>query len=70
MNRPAGVFSWITCGATATSGGCFASGSVAVPGQTRAMLQGASRISGDTVYREVYALDDACRGGAKVVLHV
>ena len=49
--------SWVTCGSTAESEGCYGSGSITGLTHACAMLEGASTTSGQTVTRNIYILD-------------
>ena len=59
--------SWIVCGSTAQSEGCYSSGSLEPFGHIGAMLEGQPVVSGNTVTREIYVLDVASGSSANGV---
>lgn len=61
--------SWITCGATAQSSGCYGSGSIGPFERLCAVLQGAPVVNGSKVVRRIYALDAGTAAGAAPVLY-
>ncbi len=61
--------SWLVCGATAQSEGCFAVGTLGPFGRIGAMLESHPATEGQTVTRQVYVLDVASgTGGTGVTL--
>jgi hypothetical protein len=65
--------SWIVCGSTASSSGCFASGSLGPFGRAGALLEGnpSVNLKTNTVTRAIYVVDIASGvGGNGVVLYV
>lgn len=63
--------SYIVCGNTAQSGGCFASGSIGPVGRIGAVIEGAPGTQGNTVTRDVYIVDMAGgSAGTGVILDV
>jgi hypothetical protein len=62
--------SWIVCGSTASSSGCYASGSLGPFGRAGALLEGnpSVNLSTNTVTRAIYVVDIASANG--VVLYV
>lgn len=62
---------WIVCGSTAQTEGCFGSGSLGPFGQIGALLEGNQTVSGNTVTRHIYVVDVASGSSAdSVVLYV
>jgi hypothetical protein len=59
--------SWVVCGSTAQSEGCFSSGSLGSFGHIGAMLEGQPVVSGNTVTRDIYVLDVASGSSANGV---
>lgn len=59
--------SWIVCGSTSESEGCYGSGNVGPFVKVGAMLESNASVSGDTVTRHIYVVDS---GPASVVLYV
>jgi hypothetical protein len=62
--------SWVTCGATQQSEGCFGSGQLGTFGDICAVLQGKAKIKGDTVTQDVYVFDRDYEGGTNLYLDV
>ena len=63
--------SWVVCGSTAESEGCFGSGTLGPFGHIGAMLEGQPAVNGSTVTREIYVLDTASGTAANgVTLYV
>lgn len=63
-----GYVSWLVCGATIGSDGCYGSGSMGPFGHAGALIEGNETVSGNTVTRNIYVLDDAVQ--ALVQLHI
>jgi hypothetical protein len=53
------TISYLVCGSTAQTSGCYASGSVGPFGRVGAMIEGNQSISGSTVVRYIYIVDVA-----------
>lgn len=62
--------SWITCGATQGSEGCYSSGNLSPFGKVCAMIEDTAVINGDTVTQHVYVMDSHHKGGASAYLDV
>jgi hypothetical protein len=62
--------SWVTCGSTQGSEGCYGSGSLTPFGKVCAMLEDAAVIKGDTVTQHVYVMDSHHKGGSSAYLDV
>jgi len=62
--------SWITCGSTPTSEGCFESGSLGPFGRACAFLEGSTWNSRNVATRRLYVLDTGKTDGGEVTLHV
>ncbi len=56
--------SWIVCGSTTQTEGCYSSGSLGPFGHVGALLESRPVTSGDTVTREIYVLDVATGSAA------
>lgn len=64
------TISWVTCGATQQSSGCFDSGQLLGFGRVCALMEVAPKIVGNTVTQGVGVLDGSFNGGSSVVLDV
>jgi hypothetical protein len=64
------AISWMTCGVTQQSSGCFGSGQLSGFGKVCAVLVGAASIAGNTVTQAVCVLDGSYQSGSHVVLDV
>jgi len=62
-------FSWITCGSTSSSDGCYGSGAVTGFGRLCAILSDANVGSSTSSLQRIYALDSEGNGKHDVVLH-
>lgn len=63
--------SWIVCGSTAQSEGCYASGSMGTFGKVGALMEGSPSTNGSTVTRSIYVVDIASgSSGTAVTLNV
>lgn len=51
--------SWVTCGSTQQTSGCYSSGNIGPFGRVGAMMQDTAYYDGDTVTRLIYVLDVA-----------
>jgi hypothetical protein len=51
------ALSWVTCGATQGSEGCFGSGEISPFDNICAVLEGSAKIKGDTVTQDIYIFD-------------
>jgi hypothetical protein len=64
-------FTWIVCGSTQQTEGCYASGSLGPFGQAGALLEGNQSVKGNTVTRAIYVVDIASgTSGTDVTLYV
>lgn len=59
--------SYVVCGSTQESEGCFTSGEIGPFGRVGAVIEGKARESGDVVTREIYVIDTASGASAKGV---
>jgi hypothetical protein len=64
------TISWITCGATQQTSGCFDAGQLSGFGKVCAILEGAPGIVGNTVTQRVGVLDGSYKSTSSVVLDV
>jgi hypothetical protein len=64
------AISWVTCGTTTATEGCFDSGTLSPFHRACAILEGASATAGNTVTRFIYVLDAGKGKNAPVVLRV
>jgi len=55
--------SWIVCGSTQETEGCYGSGQIGPFGKIGALLESDAMVSGNTVTRAIYALDCNTSGG-------
>jgi hypothetical protein len=62
--------SWVVCGSTSQSEGCYDSGNLGPFGHSGAIIESSEAVSGNTVTRNVYVVDDASGGGTGVTLYV
>jgi hypothetical protein len=63
---------WLVCGSTAQSEGCYASGSLGPFGRIGAMLESPPEFSGSTVTRQIYVIDVAtgnARNGVSLLVY-
>ena len=61
---------WVVCGRTTESEGCYDSGSMGPFGHAGAIIEGNEVVNNNTVTRNVYVVDDAAGSGAGVTLYV
>jgi len=61
---------WVVCGSTEYTEGCYASGHLTGFGHVGAAIEGNEVVSGNTVTRNLYVVDDAAAGGNGVTLSV
>ena len=62
---------WVVCGSTVETEGCYSSGTLGPFGHIGAMLEGQAVVNGSTVTREIYVLDTASGTAANgVTLYV
>jgi hypothetical protein len=62
------TISWVTCGATQQSEGCFDSGQLSGFGKVCAVIEGAPSIAGNRVTQGVGVLDGSYQSSSRVVL--
>jgi len=62
--------SWVVCGSTSQNEGCYDSGSMGPFGHAGAIIESNETVTGNTVTRNVYVVDDASGGGTGVTLYV
>jgi hypothetical protein len=63
--------SWVVCGSTSQTEGCYASGSLGPFGKIGALMEGSPSTSGSTVSRSIYVVDSASgTSGTGVTLNV
>ncbi|MEP6899135.1 MAG: hypothetical protein ABI870_11435 [Rhodanobacter sp.] len=65
-----GYVLWLVCGSTVGSDGCYGSGNLGPFGHAGAIIEGNETVSGKTVTRNIYVVDDAANGGAGVKLYI
>jgi hypothetical protein len=61
---------WIVCGSTQETEGCYDAGSLGPFGHAGALIEGNESVSGNTVKRNIFVVDDADGGGTGVKLYV
>jgi len=64
--------SWVVCGSTKVTEGCYGSGSFGPFGKIGAMIEGGpySNAATSTVTRNIYVIDESANGGTGVTLYV
>lgn len=62
--------SWVVCGSTQLTDGCYDSGQLGPFGHVGALMEGDQYVIGNTVIRDIYVVDDAADGGSGVTLYV
>jgi len=63
--------SWVVCGSTQQTEGCYGSGSLGPFGRAGALIEGSPSTSGDTVTRHIYVVDiESGASGTGVSLYV
>jgi len=63
--------SWVVCGSTQQSSGCYSSGSLGPFGRAGALIEGNQSVQGNTVTRAIYVVDiGSGSGGNGVTLYV
>lgn len=62
--------SWVVCGSTQQSEGCYGAGQLGPFGHVGALMEGDQTVTGNTVTRDIYVVDDAAGSGTGVTLDV
>lgn len=70
LGNPYTFMSWIVCGSTEMSEGCYGSGGLGPFDHVGAAIEGNETVNGNTVTRDIYVVDDATGSGNGVTLYV